>query len=171
MAWIVPRESRAFCATIISIVHICRIMVQTCRLLWVSNLCDFDTNEFSNDCDSSGTQVRAGAPVSQYEIVKFAQLFNDELTLDNLERIHLVNLCRFVGIQPFGTDSFLVGLFTMCSQFSNSQDTNVLDRTADTTQYCAVVCALICHESQGCLALEAALRLDWRGRWWEQGNR
>ena len=53
-------------------------------------------------------QVRAGEPVSQYEIVKFAQLFNDELTLDNLERIHLVNLCRFVGIQPFGTDAFLV---------------------------------------------------------------
>ncbi|CAL8464272.1 g3807 [Coccomyxa elongata] len=53
-------------------------------------------------------RVRAGEPVSQYDIVKFAQLFNDELTLDNLERIHLVNLCRFVGIQPFGTDAFLV---------------------------------------------------------------
>lgn len=53
-------------------------------------------------------QVRAGEPVSQYDVVKFAQLFNDELTLDNLERIHLVNLCRFVGIQPFGTDAFLV---------------------------------------------------------------
>ena len=53
-------------------------------------------------------QVRAGEPVSNFEIMKFAQLFNDELTLDNLERIHLVNLCRFVGIQPFGTDAFLV---------------------------------------------------------------
>ena len=53
-------------------------------------------------------QVRAGEVVSQYEIMRFAQLFNDELTLDNLERIHLVNLCRFVGIQPFGTDAFLV---------------------------------------------------------------
>jgi len=52
--------------------------------------------------------VRAGEVVSQYEIMRFAQLFNDELTLDNLERIHLVNLCRFVGIQPFGTDAFLV---------------------------------------------------------------
>ena len=60
-----------------------------------------------------GAQVRAGAPVSQYEIVKFAQLFNDELTLDNLERIHLVNLCRFVGIQPFGTDAFLVNCCTI----------------------------------------------------------
>ena len=52
-------------------------------------------------------QVRAGEPVNNYEITRFAQLFNDELTLDNLERIQLVNLCRFVGIPPFGTDAFL----------------------------------------------------------------
>lgn len=52
--------------------------------------------------------MRAGEPVDNHEIVKFAQLFNDELTLDNLDRVHLVNLCRFVGIQPFGTDAFLV---------------------------------------------------------------
>ena len=45
----------------------------------------------------SDLQVRAGEPVSQYEIVKFAQLFNDELTLDNLERIHLVNLWPLCG--------------------------------------------------------------------------
>ena len=65
----------------------------------------------------TAAQVRAGEPVSQYDVVKFAQLFNDELTLDNLERIHLVNLCRFVGIQPFGTDAFLVGMLclsTLC---------------------------------------------------------
>ena len=60
-------------------------------------------------------QVRAGEPVSQYDVVKFAQLFNDELTLDNLERIHLVNLCRFVGIQPFGTDAFLVCMLRLSS--------------------------------------------------------
>ena len=52
-------------------------------------------------------QVRAGESVNNYEITRFAQLFNDELTLDNLERIQLVNLCRFVGIPPFGTDAFL----------------------------------------------------------------
>lgn len=51
--------------------------------------------------------MRGGEPVDNSELVKFAQLFNDELTLDNLERIHLVNLCRFVGITPFGTDEFL----------------------------------------------------------------
>ncbi len=53
-------------------------------------------------------RVRAGEPISNYELMKFTPLFNDELTLDNLERVHLVNLCRFVGISPFGTDAFLV---------------------------------------------------------------
>jgi LETM1 and EF-hand domain-containing protein 1, mitochondrial len=52
-------------------------------------------------------RVRAGEPVSAEELLKFAKLFSDELTLDNLERVQLVSLCRFVGIQPFGTDPFL----------------------------------------------------------------
>ncbi|GAB4818097.1 hypothetical protein N2152v2_005143 [Parachlorella kessleri] len=52
-------------------------------------------------------KVRAGEEVSTQELLKFAKLFNDELTLDNLERVQLVSLCRFVGIQPFGTDAFL----------------------------------------------------------------
>ncbi len=52
-------------------------------------------------------RVRAGETVAPSELLKFAKLFNDELTLDNLERIQLSSLCRFVGIQPFGTDAFL----------------------------------------------------------------
>ena len=35
---------------------------------------------------AEGCQVRAGAEVSNDELVRFASLFNDELTLDNLER-------------------------------------------------------------------------------------
>ena len=31
----------------------------------------------------------------------------EPLTLDNLPRVQLASLCRFVGIQPFGTDAFL----------------------------------------------------------------
>eukprot|EP00887_Chlorella_sp_A99_P005186 scaffold1.g5186.t1 len=54
-------------------------------------------------------RVRAGEAVPSSELLKFAKLFNDELTLDNLERSQLVSLCRFVGIQPFGTDAFLRG--------------------------------------------------------------
>ncbi|KAJ9528467.1 hypothetical protein QJQ45_020357 [Haematococcus lacustris] len=59
-------------------------------------------------------QVRSGQEVENAEIIRFARLFNDELTLDNLERLQLVggglgdvSMCQFVGISPFGTDSFL----------------------------------------------------------------
>lgn len=52
-------------------------------------------------------KVRSGEHVSNSDIVKFAKLFNDELTLENLERVQLVSMCQFVGISPFGTDAFL----------------------------------------------------------------
>lgn len=38
--------------------------------------------------------VRAGKDVSNTDILQFATLFNDELTLDNLDRVHLVTLCQ-----------------------------------------------------------------------------
>lgn len=52
-------------------------------------------------------KVRSGEAVENADILRFAQLFNDELTLDNLERVQLVSMCQFVGIAPFGTDGFL----------------------------------------------------------------
>ncbi|KAG2426023.1 hypothetical protein HYH02_014884 [Chlamydomonas schloesseri] len=52
-------------------------------------------------------KIRAGAAVENSEIIKFAQLFNDALTLDNLERVQLVSMAQFVGISPFGTDTYL----------------------------------------------------------------
>ncbi|EFJ43438.1 hypothetical protein VOLCADRAFT_106866 [Volvox carteri f. nagariensis] len=52
-------------------------------------------------------KIRSGAAVENHEIIRFAQLFNDALTLDNLERVQLVSMAQFVGINPFGTDQFL----------------------------------------------------------------
>ncbi len=52
-------------------------------------------------------QVRAGVPIDNNEMMKFAALFNDELTLDNLDRVQLVSMCQFIGIPPYGTDTFL----------------------------------------------------------------
>ncbi|KAG2489280.1 hypothetical protein HYH03_012300 [Edaphochlamys debaryana] len=52
-------------------------------------------------------KVRAGTPVENHDIIRFAQLFNDALTLDNLERLQLVSMAQFVGISPFGTDQYL----------------------------------------------------------------
>jgi hypothetical protein len=40
--------------------------------------------------------VRAGEEVSTQELLKFAKLFNDELTLDNLERCGLVCSAQLV---------------------------------------------------------------------------
>lgn len=68
------------------------------------------TGEMSASADELYTfinRVRAGAEVSNAELVKFASLFNDELTLDNLDRVQLVSMCQLLGIPPFGTDSFL----------------------------------------------------------------
>lgn len=91
-------------------------------------------------------QVRTGARVSNDEILGFAKLFNDELTLDNISRLvllpllcstscilllrilhfgialsllthllvvkmenrpRLVNMCKYMGISPYGTDAYL----------------------------------------------------------------
>ncbi|KVI00377.1 Calcium-binding EF-hand [Cynara cardunculus var. scolymus] len=51
--------------------------------------------------------VRKGAMVANEEILGFAKLFNDELTLDNISRPRLVNMCKYMGIQPYGTDAYL----------------------------------------------------------------
>jgi LETM1 and EF-hand domain-containing protein 1, mitochondrial len=41
------------------------------------------------------------------DITRFARLFKDELTLENTSRAQLVNLCRFMGLAPYGGDNFL----------------------------------------------------------------
>lgn len=45
-------------------------------------------------------QVRAGEPVSNEDIRKFASLFNDELTLDNLERVQLQSMLTVRALPP-----------------------------------------------------------------------
>jgi len=48
-------------------------------------------------------QVRSGQEVENAEIVRFARLFNDELTLDNLERVQVGR-----GIGPLGLRHSLI---------------------------------------------------------------
>lgn len=59
------------------------------------------------DLDEFLNKVRRGARVSNDEILGFAKLFNDELTLDNISRPRLVNMCKYMGISPYGTDAYL----------------------------------------------------------------
>ncbi|KAL6993174.1 hypothetical protein U1Q18_011292 [Sarracenia purpurea var. burkii] len=61
----------------------------------------------AEDLDEFLTKVRRGARVSNEEILGFAKLFNDELTLDNISRPRLVNMCKYMGVSPYGTDAYL----------------------------------------------------------------
>jgi len=66
-----------------------------------------ETKQTAEDLDEFLNKVRRGERVSNDEILNFAKLFNDELTLDNMSRPRLVNMCKYMGIQPFGTDHYL----------------------------------------------------------------
>ncbi|KAI3493595.1 hypothetical protein L1887_40797 [Cichorium endivia] len=61
----------------------------------------------AEDLDEFLSKARTGGVVSNEEILGFAKLFNDELTLDNVSRPRLVNMCKYMGIQPYGTDAYL----------------------------------------------------------------
>ena len=50
-----------------------------------------------------------GESPSTEDIIKVAKLFDDDLTLDNLSRPQLVSMCRYMGLNAFGTDNFLRG--------------------------------------------------------------
>lgn len=53
-------------------------------------------------------KVRAtGEQPSSEDVIKVGQLFDDDLTLDNLTRPQLVSMCRYMQINAFGTDNYL----------------------------------------------------------------
>ena len=53
-------------------------------------------------------KVRSGdATVTNDDITRFSRLFEDEFTLDHISRGQLTNMCKFVGLSPYGTDSYL----------------------------------------------------------------
>ncbi|EEF47327.1 mitochondrial proton/calcium exchanger protein [Ricinus communis] len=66
-----------------------------------------ETKQTAEDLDEFMNKVRTGARVANEEILGFAKLFNDELTLDNISRPRLVNMCKYMGISPYGTDAYL----------------------------------------------------------------
>ena len=52
-------------------------------------------------------KARAGTHISTTEIQRFARLFKDELTLDNMSRPQLAGMCVYMGLRPYGSDNFL----------------------------------------------------------------
>nr|DAD25165.1 TPA_asm: hypothetical protein HUJ06_026629 [Nelumbo nucifera] len=73
----------------------------------VQNSRSGEIKKTAEDLDEFLNKVRTGGRVSNEEILGFAKLFNDELTLDNVSRSRLVNMCKYMGINPYGTDAYL----------------------------------------------------------------
>ena len=44
---------------------------------------------------------------SNESTLKLAKLFTDEITLENISRAQLVNICKFMNLTPYGNESFL----------------------------------------------------------------
>lgn len=63
--------------------------------------------------DSAGSMLdflakaRNGEMIPPDIIIRYANYFKDDLTLDNMPRMQLINMCKYMGIQPYGSDSFL----------------------------------------------------------------
>ncbi|KAJ8005761.1 hypothetical protein DPEC_G00121250 [Dallia pectoralis] len=67
-------------------------------------LTDDETERFSTYVQ----KVRhTGEQPTTKDIVKFSKLFEDELTLEHLERPQLVALCKLLELQPIGTNNLL----------------------------------------------------------------
>lgn len=66
-----------------------------------------EVKKTAEDLDEFMSKVRSGALVSNEEILGFAILFNDELTLDNISRPRLMTMCKYMGISTYGTDAYL----------------------------------------------------------------
>ena len=52
-------------------------------------------------------KARNGEMIPPDIIIRYANYFKDDLTLDNMPRMQLLNMCKYMGIQPYGSDSFL----------------------------------------------------------------
>ena len=69
----------------------------------------------SSDSDSANaTEVldfmengKMGKPLPNSQVIKMASLFEDELTLANISRPQLIQMCLYMGTKPFGGDGML----------------------------------------------------------------
>lgn len=72
-----------------------------------------DDGTISNQRDSASSMLeflakaRNGDIMPPDVIIRYAKYFQDDLTLDNMPRMQLINMCRYMGIAPYGNDNFL----------------------------------------------------------------
>ena len=52
-------------------------------------------------------KARNGEMIPPDVIIRYANYFQDDLHIDNMPRMQLINMCKYMGIHPYGTDAFL----------------------------------------------------------------
>jgi hypothetical protein len=52
-------------------------------------------------------KARNGEMIPPDVIIRYANYFHDDLTLDNMPRMQLINMCKYMSIAPYGPDSVL----------------------------------------------------------------
>ncbi len=52
-------------------------------------------------------KARKGEFMPPEVIIRYSAFFKDELTLDNMPRMQLINMCKYMSIAPYGNDQFL----------------------------------------------------------------
>eukprot|EP01134_Creolimax_fragrantissima_P002130 CFRG2130T1 len=69
--------------------------------------------------------------VSTAELLKFSKLFEDELTLDNLDRPQLVALCRMLNLNTYGTLALLRFQLRTCLRQLSADDVMIMHEGID----------------------------------------
>ena len=64
----------------------------------------------------------SGHSADTTELLRVAKLFEDDITLDNLSRPQLLSICRYMGLNAFGTDEFLRYLIRSRMEHIRSDD-------------------------------------------------
>lgn len=81
-------------------------------------------------------QVRGtGEHPTTKDIVRFSKLFEDELTLEHLERPQLVALCKLLELQPIGTNNLL--RFQLMMQLRTIKSDDEVRWRTGTWQFCS----------------------------------
>jgi len=78
------------------------------RVTSSSNSSERSATIFSDNRMKLKLQVRStGVTPSDTDVIRVAKLFHDDITLDNLSRPQLVSMCKYIGVNAFGTDNIL----------------------------------------------------------------
>jgi hypothetical protein len=52
-------------------------------------------------------KARNGESIPPDVIIRYANYFQDDLTLDNMPRMQIINMCKYMSIPPYGSEAFL----------------------------------------------------------------